>query len=613
MIVIGTSADESLTGSAGNDTIDGGGGHDTLSGGTGDDLFIARPGSTIWGGTGSDTVTFENAPGAVTVYLFNTDSGPGNATMPGGVLEIEGVKNVEGSAFNDTIWGDGQANLISGGAGADWLMGIGTGGPDTLLGGDGNDVLTDGIFLSGDAGNDTISAGGASVIGLGGAGDDQISVGGLRGLLDGGAGNDSLLATGGDETLIGGDGDDTLTSEVHSFSGVPTDSGALSGGAGNDQITVSGFDATVSGGGGNDQIVVYGVFPTRVNTIHVDGGAGIDTLSFDPRDPVTHQVLGIPNAMLVDMSAGVATGVNYTVSFTGIENVVGSELNDTLTGDAGGNVLTGNAGDDSLNGQAGNDVLDGGVGYDTLYGWSGNDTLVGGDGYDVLAGQSGNDSLSGGIDDDYLQGGLGNDTLDGGAGIDWAGYEDATSAVKVDLNLTGLQNTGGGGTDKLISIENVYGSPFNDTLTGDAGANILSGGLGNDSLSGGAGDDILNGGAGADTLVGGAGADRLTGGDGADRFVYVSLADSTVAAPDIIIDFVSGSDRIDLSRIDAITGGADNAFVFVASFTHKAGQLMTHIVNGHYAVEGDVNGDGLADFTINVESATALKAADFIL
>jgi Ca2+-binding RTX toxin-like protein len=365
----------------------------------------------------------------------------------------------------------------------------------------------------------------------------------------------NLAGTAGDDTLYGAAGQDTL-----------------SGGAGNDVLM---------GGGGDDSL---------------DGGAGIDTASYGEAEGGVSVSLAIAGPQAVN-----------------IENLTGSAFNDSLQGDAHNNVLTGGAGDDSVNGGAGDDVIDGGVGYDTLYGWSGNDTLVGGDGYDVLAGQSGNDSLSGGNDADYLQGGLGNDTLDGGAGSDWAGYEDATSAVKVDLNLTGLQNTGGGGTDKLISIENVYGSSFNDTLTGDVGANVLSGGNGNDSLSGGAGDDILNGGAGADTLVGGAGADRLTGGDGADRFVYVSLADSTVAAPDAIIDFVSGSDRIDLSRIDAITGGADNAFTFVASFTHKAGQLMTHIVNGHYAVEGDVNGDGLADFTINVESATALKAADFIL
>jgi serralysin len=183
----------------------------------------------------------------------------------------------------------------------------------------------------------------------------------------------------------------------------------------------------------------------------------------------------------------------------------------------------------------------------------------------------------------------------------------------VDLTLTGVQTTGGGGIDKLISIENLYGSAFSDTLIGDAGANVLSGGAGDDSLSGVGGDDVLNGGAGNDTLYGGAGADRLVGGAGADRFVFASTADSPVAGRDVITDFQSGLDRIDLSRIDAITGGADSAFSFVTAFTHKAGQLISTFATDHYVVQGDVNGDGQADFAINVYSPTALKASDFVL
>ena len=167
-------------------------------------------------------------------------------------------------------------------------------------------------------------------------------------------------------------------------------------------------------------------------------------------------------------------------------------------------------------GTQGADVLIGTPDADTIYGFGGNDTLNGGPGDDVLAGMDGADTLNGGDGDDYLLGGAGNDTLDGGAGNDWAAYEDATSAVKVDLNLTAAQNTGGGGVDKLIGIENLYGSAFNDTLIGDAGANMLGGGDGNDSLTGGKGDDTLNGGAGNDTVLGGDGDDYIFGGPGND-------------------------------------------------------------------------------------------------
>lgn len=182
-----------------------------------------------------------------------------------------------------------------------------------------------------------------------------------------------------------------------------------------------------------------------------------------------------------------------------------------------------------LNGSEKADTLTGGVDADTLYGYGGNDKLTGGAGDDVLAGMAGNDTLLGGEGEDYILGGAGSDTLDGGAGADWAAYEDATSGVKVDLNLTGSQNTLGGGGDKLISIENVYGSAFNDTLIGDAGVNYLAGGDGHDSLSGGKGEDNLFGGAGADTLLGGqnddymqggAGNDTLDGGDGSDWSAY---------------------------------------------------------------------------------------------
>jgi len=169
-----------------------------------------------------------------------------------------------------------------------------------------------------------------------------------------------------------------------------------------------------------------------------------------------------------------------------------------------------------LQGTQGADTLTGGADSDTIYGYGGNDTLKGGAGDDVLAGNDGNDILQGGDGDDYILGGAGNDTLDGGTGNDWAAYEDAAAGVKVDLNLTGTQNTVGAGTDKLTSIENLYGSAFNDTLTGNAEANMLVGGAGNDTVSGGKGDDTLWGSAGNDTLDGGDGDDYLVGGAGDD-------------------------------------------------------------------------------------------------
>lgn len=176
-----------------------------------------------------------------------------------------------------------------------------------------------------------------------------------------------------------------------------------------------------------------------------------------------------------------------------------------------------------LNGGSGKDKLTGGAGADTLYGLGGDDSLSGLGGEDVLAGNDGNDTLSGGANDDYLMGGLGNDRIDGGTGNDWAGYEDATAAVKVDLALTTAQNTLGAGTDQLNSIEYVYGSSYGDTLMGTSGFNYIFGGEGDDKLYGRGGDDFLAGGAGNDLIDGGAGDNTVSFDDGVAGGVAVYL------------------------------------------------------------------------------------------
>ncbi len=156
---------------------------------------------------------------------------------------------------------------------------------------------------------------------------------------------------------------------------------------------------------------------------------------------------------------------------------------------------------------------------DTLVGTSDADTLTGLGGDDSLAGKQGADVLEGGEGDDRLIGGAGDDQLDGGAGFDYAVYDDATSAVSVDLTIASAQATGGGGTDTLKNIEGLVGSNFADRLIGDGDANTLFGGYG---------DDTLMGGGGADILDGGQGADLLDGGDGFDFADYSSVSSSGV-------------------------------------------------------------------------------------
>jgi serralysin len=147
-------------------------------------------------------------------------------------------------------------------------------------------------------------------------------------------------------------------------------------------------------------------------------------------------------------------------------------------------------------------------------------------------------------------------------------------------------------------------------------------------LLGLAGNDTLIGGAGEDTLSGGIGRDILFGGADADVFVFASIADSGLskAKRDQIMDFQNGVDRIDLSHIDAdISTSGDDAFIYIngnsittpfAAFTGTAGELRTVWTAGCYVIEGDVNGDGKADFAIDLVDSTfaaVLTASDFVL
>ncbi|MES2196596.1 MAG: M10 family metallopeptidase C-terminal domain-containing protein [Pseudomonadota bacterium] len=198
----------------------------------------------------------------------------------------------------------------------------------------------------------------------------------------------------------------------------------------------------------------------------------------------------------------------------------------------------------------------------------------------------------------------GNDTLN------CSGY---STAQTLDLHAGAFCSVGGLvnniGIALNVTIENAVGGSGNDTLiANDLGC----------SLTGGAGNDTLTGGAGIDRLLGGIGVDTMNGGGGADTFVF-AFGDSSAASGqhDRINGFIAGVDRIDLSGIDAIAAtGASDLFRFVgtSAFSGAAGELNYSYNSslGVTVVQGDTNGDRVADFAVDLAGNLVLSSANFI-
>lgn len=331
---------------------------------------------------------------------------------------------------------------------------------------------------------------------------------------------------------------------------------------GNDRLYGMGGDDVLNGGEGADRL---------------DGGDGIDTATY------VDATSGVHADLFLGGISGEAAGDRYVR----VENLVGSRFDDILVGRGGSNVLDG--GD-------GNDVLDGGAGIDTLIGGAGDDVLRststrysvfnGGDGYDTVV-ATGNDVRL--------------------VMTVFAGVEEISANGFTGLSILGLD------TDDVIDLSAITLTDVAE-INGRSGDDTIIGSAGADTIIGMYGDDVLSGGAGDDVLIGGKGSDTLTGGSGADTFVF-EYRDPT--RTDTITDFVSGEDRIDLSPMDADIGsaGVDDAFVFIGAgaFTGLAGELRFEVTGGNGLVQGDVNGDGRADFSIVLTAVTSIQLADFIL
>jgi len=460
--------------------------------------------------------------------------------------------------------------------------GTGAGGQDTT-------IVTTAVAVSAGLGGE-----------LNGTPDDDVLVGGVGGdTLDGLAGSDRLFGAGGSDTLSGGDGDDILDT------GTGTDT--LHGNGGNDGFYFgANLDAgdQVDGGAGTiDQVGLQGDYSvgltlgagSLINTEMLVLLPGSDTRFGDPGTNVY-------SYNLTTSDANVVGGQNFIVSF----NTLRAGENVTFNGAAetDGTFLT--------FGGFGNDRLTGGAGDDGFY--FGLDRFGSGDALDGRGGSL--DQL--GLQGDYA----GANAVVFGAG-QLGGVEMIVCLTAADARFNGNQallfsydltmNEGNLANGQLLMIS-ANTLVAGESLAFDGSAETDGGRY---TVFSGGGDDTLVGSAGADTFFGAAGADRLTGGGGDDTFAYVSQAHSTSAARDTILDFTAG-DTIDLRAIDAIADGADDAFSFIgaAAFGHTAGQLRAVLQGGaDWLVEGDVNGDGAADFAllVTVTGGHAMGGGDFLL
>ncbi|MBA1242411.1 M10 family metallopeptidase C-terminal domain-containing protein [Pseudomonas japonica] len=439
-------------------------------------------------------------------------------------------------------------------------------------------------------------------------------------ILRGSASADTLTGTRSDELISGDEGRDRID-----------------GGAGNDVITGGAGADNLTGGTGNDVFRFtalsdsYRTATTSYSDRITDFNDDTDRLDLtalgltglgnghDGTVKVTYNAT-TDTTYLSSLDAD-AQGNRFQLALSGNHlATLGADNFYTLTsGTSHNDQLTGTAADDTLAGNAGRDTLSGDGGADRLLGGSGGDTLTGGAGADTFVYTSTSDSLRNDASGSYAQRDLivdfnsnGHDRIDltalGFTGLG-NGYD---GTLKVVLNLAGdytalkslEPDADGNRFEILLKGNHLYDLTATNVLfanpdptqtdtsqpipevnvTGTAGVDTLYGDWGNDTLQGLAGNDELAGSVGDDLIVGGAGSDRLTGGSGADTFRFDSVNDSYVGAADLITDFSTGRDVLDVSALGFT--GLGNGTDGTLKVTYNASSDRTYVRSSEADSEG---------------------------
>jgi Ca2+-binding RTX toxin-like protein len=528
--------------------VQGGDGDDTIITGEGNEYLNGGRGfDNLNGDDGKDYVSYGDAPKGVVVNLDT-----GRTTQDGYDAQdiLRNIENIEGSRFNDRITGNDDDNVIDGGAGNDTMFGLD--GDDVFLSGAGADIM--------DGGNDT-----DTITFIGSRDHVYINLSSQRVAVF--SEFDSLPFSLAANAGYGAEADGDRFFNMENVQGSIFD----------DVLVASEFGGTIDGFQGNDFIIAGAGEDDLV------ASSGVDWLSY--RISTAGVEFSLKDG---DGAGGYAEDDDIILpKFKGkeiaerFENLEGSQFSDEeLEGDDSNNTIRGLAGNDNLSGLGGDDILEGGLGADSLTGGANSGSL-----------RANSDEI-----------------FDGG---DTATYQNATAGVAVNLQALGFAGTGTAGEaagDTLVGIENLIGSDYGDTLTGDFFENDI-----NPLLSSGRLGEVAQ----TDTVNGGEGRDRLTLIDYIRNDEGIALTGGFTNVATGTGQILRGADGVNFTNIerlfvvatgydDVLTGGTDRDILRMG-----AGNDTVDGGGGYDLLDGDDGIDTLSgDFSFLTQNVTLIGDAD---
>jgi len=572
--------------------ITGGGGDGAISGGEGDTGPLGGGNNNPFGGPQGNAFGNQNPIGPIQ-QIQPPQTDPVDQPPPIKYEDVNKPKVLNGTASGEVLTGADDTSVQEVTVSSTLVQRVHYNAADLIYGYGGDDTI------NGGAGDDTL---------YGGAGADSITGGTGNNTAYGGLGADTFIGSAGTDTIADGDGSDfAYLSDGWMPVSVERD--------GNDLIAAYQTDDGSQAGSvrvANQYASTFGSSGVKAIKIQDLHDATTISTTYIINDSTAYAASGVIDGSTTAITTVGANDTEYLFAGTSGADVVSAagQSNSTIdvifVGNGGDDTFTGGAGDDVFVGGAGNDTYTGGSGYDEVYYGAattgmtvslasstasglGTDKLSG---IENVTGSRYADTITGDANANWIDGGLGNDAIDGGGGVDTVDYRDSDSLVTVNLDTGSV--TGGMGDDTLSNIENVYGSDYADTITGNVDANSLYGYKGNDSFIGSAGGDTIDGGDGTDTvdysgvtgshnidLAGGMAS--LNGGVSVDTLYYIEAVISGDGADTIF----GNSDTVSI-----IAGGGDD-YVKVRSGNQTLDGGSTGETNGDRLDYGFIAGDSV--------------------